>query len=40
VEHGPRVFDSAGAVHRPEVIGGVRERECAALLREFFRERR
>ena len=22
--------------HRPEVIGGVREEECAALLREFF----
>lgn len=28
------------ALHRPEVIAGVREAECAALLREFFRERR
>ena len=37
VEHGPRVFDAKGCLHRPEVVGGVRERECAALLREFFR---
>lgn len=26
--------------HRPEVFGGVREDECAALLTEFFAERR
>lgn len=26
--------------HRPEVTGGVREREAAGLLREFFRQRR
>jgi tRNA(adenine34) deaminase len=26
--------------HRPEVVGGVREEECAALLREFFSARR
>jgi tRNA(adenine34) deaminase len=26
--------------HRPEVIGGVREDECAALLRDFFASRR
>src|ERR671932_593715 len=26
--------------HRPEVRGGVREEECAALLRESFRARR
>jgi len=26
--------------HRPEVIGGVREAECAALLRDFFAVRR
>lgn len=26
--------------HRPEVMGGVREGECAALLTGFFRERR
>lgn len=26
--------------HRPEVIGGVREEECAVVLREFFASRR
>ncbi len=26
--------------HRPEVLGGVREEECAALLRDFFASRR
>jgi tRNA(Arg) A34 adenosine deaminase TadA len=36
VEHGPRLFTQATTHHRPEVIGGVREAECAALLTEFF----
>ena len=36
VEHGARVFDAASCRNPPEVIGGVRESECAALLREFF----
>jgi len=36
VEHGPRVFAAKGCLHRPEVVGGVRERECAELLRGFF----
>lgn len=36
VEHGARVFDAASCHHRPEVIGGVREQEAAALLRGFF----
>jgi cytosine deaminase len=36
VEHGPRIFDSPGCLHRPEVVGGVRESEAAALLRAFF----
>ncbi len=40
VEHGPRVFDAPGCLHRPEVVGGVQETECAALLRAFFRELR
>lgn len=40
VEHGPRIFASSSCHHRPEVIGGVREIECAALLQEFFATRR
>ncbi len=38
VEHGARVFDHAH--WKPETVGGVRDSECAALLREFFGERR
>lgn len=40
IEHGPRVYAAPGSHHRPEVIGGVREAECAALLQSFFKERR
>lgn len=40
VEHGARVFDAASCLHRPEVVGGVRESDAAALLREFFAEKR
>ena len=40
VEHGPRVLDAPTCHHRPEVIGGVQETECASLLRTFFQERR
>jgi tRNA(adenine34) deaminase len=40
VEHGARIFAAASCLHRPEVVGGVRETEAAALLRDFFRVRR
>jgi tRNA(Arg) A34 adenosine deaminase TadA len=40
VEHGARVFDATSCLHRPQVVGGVRESEAAALLRAFFRARR
>ena len=40
VEHGARVFDRATCHHRPEVIGGVEETAAAALLKDFFAERR
>ncbi len=36
VEHGPRFFRQPTCHHAPEVIGGVREGEAAALLRDFF----
>ncbi|NKE43221.1 nucleoside deaminase [Roseomonas frigidaquae] len=36
VEHGPRIFSQPTCHHVPEVVGGVREGEAAALLREFF----
>ncbi len=40
VEHGPRFFSQPTCHHRPEVYGGLREAESAALLREFFAARR
>ena len=40
VEHGPRIFEQPGCNHRPEVIGGLEERRCGALLRAFFQARR
>jgi tRNA(Arg) A34 adenosine deaminase TadA len=36
VEHGPRVFTYPTTHHRPEIIGGVRDSDCAALLKKFF----
>lgn len=36
VDHGPRIFEQPSCLHRPEVIGGVREQENAQLLRKFF----
>jgi len=40
VEHGPRIFSHPTCHHAPEVYGGIREGEAAAMLREFFKERR
>jgi cytosine deaminase len=40
IEHGPRLFQSPGCLHEPEIVGGVRESESAALLTAFFRARR
>ena len=36
IEHGPRIFAAPGCLHRPEVVGGVREAESAEMLRAFF----
>ncbi|QIG82049.1 nucleoside deaminase [Stakelama tenebrarum] len=40
VEHGPRLFSQPTCHHRPEIYGGIGEREAAGLLRDFFRDRR
>ena len=36
VEHGARIFAHEQTHHRPQIISGVRETECALLLRNFF----
>jgi tRNA(adenine34) deaminase len=40
IEHGPRVLATSANLHKPEVVGGMQEREAAALLRAFFAARR
>ena len=40
VEHGARVFQQSTCHHAPEIIGGVMEQECAALLIQFFSAKR
>ncbi|MBP0462405.1 nucleoside deaminase [Roseomonas sp. PWR1] len=40
VDHGARIFAAPSCHHVPEVVGGVREAECAALLKDFFSARR
>ena len=40
VEHGARVFEQKQCHHRPEIYSGMGEEEAAALLRDFFAERR
>jgi tRNA(Arg) A34 adenosine deaminase TadA len=40
VDHGPRIFQQPTCHHRPEVVGGVQEQACGALLRDFFQARR
>ena len=40
VLHGGRIFEQPTCHHRPDVYDGLGEREAAALLRQFFAERR
>ncbi len=40
VDHGPRIFTQPTCHHAPEVYGGIRESEAAAMLRAFFGARR
>ncbi|MDA8725307.1 nucleoside deaminase [Alphaproteobacteria bacterium] len=40
VDNGVALFDQKSCHHKPEVIGGLRENDCAALLKDFFALRR
>jgi tRNA(adenine34) deaminase len=40
VDNGVRFFASPTCHHRPEVYGGIREADAAALLKDFFKARR
>ncbi|MEZ5656487.1 MAG: nucleoside deaminase [Sphingobium sp.] len=40
VVHGARLFTQSQCHHRPEVYGGIGERDAAGLLTDFFAQRR
>jgi len=40
IEQGARVFSHPQTHHKPDVYGGISERECAALLEDFFGKKR
>lgn len=40
VVSGPRLFDQPTLHHAPDIYGGIKEAECAQLLRTFFQARR
>lgn len=40
VEHGARLPYRAEALHRPDIVGGVREQDAAEMLKSFFRSLR
>jgi tRNA(Arg) A34 adenosine deaminase TadA len=39
-ENGVRFFNDPSCHHKPEIISGIREQECAELLTRFFADRR
>lgn len=40
VDHGARIYERNTCHHRPDVIGGLSEKECGDLLKLFFKDRR
>ena len=40
VEHGPRLYTHSSLHHVPEVYGGISERECGLILKDFFKDKR
>ena len=40
VDHGVALFSQASCHHAPEIVGGLRESDCAALLKDFFTAKR
>lgn len=40
VEHGAKIYTHPQCHHKPEVISGLNEAECASLLTDFFQEKR
>lgn len=40
VEHGAKIFNASSCFHKPEIYGGIEEKECSQLLKDFFSRKR
>ncbi len=40
VENGAHIFHAKSCHHKPEIYGGIGEKECSAMLKEFFKNKR
>jgi len=40
VENGPCIYSNSSTHHKPEYYGGIEEKKCSILLKEFFANRR
>jgi tRNA(Arg) A34 adenosine deaminase TadA len=40
IDHGPRLFQQPTCLHRPQAWGGIDEKHCQKLLKDFFKQRR
>jgi tRNA(adenine34) deaminase len=40
VEHGPKIYNLSSCNHKIEYYGGILEDECAAMLKQFFQNKR
>ncbi len=40
VEHGAKVFEASSCHHKPEIYGGINEKQASDLLKSFFQNKR
>lgn len=40
IEHGAKIYSHDTCHHKPEVIGGIMEKECGEILKKFFENKR
>jgi tRNA(Arg) A34 adenosine deaminase TadA len=40
IDHGPKIFQQPTCHHQPEVYGGISEKDCAGILKDFFKDKR
>ena len=40
IEHGARIFERSTCHHKPEIYGGIMEKNCGNILKDFFKNKR